>query len=564
MPPASAQRSEAPERGSSASTWKDLQTVSLATILLALAALNSPVSQASMTPVYGSLPSGVNHKEAMVLTVTLGFLINVFVVSRKRTNILPWIAVWMFFTPIMGLYQARVSDLVGPIAGPMILGVLSCHMVLMSSVVAAGRKLDDLSLETRVGKHAGLVLPVRVISGLAFFTAAERIFAARLPQIMARSPWFDPTTFQLLIASMYSLLSRSKVLALAAPALLHTLLLNPHTSTPCGMEVLNASLATQNWTLLDRAWSTTGYISVLESTSLHYRVLRCDHSLLGGEWLLTPSRIQNEKWQVNEPIYAVFEMLEAVRLLELVPQIPDSEATALVIGLGIGTAPKALLEHGIHTSIVELDPVVHRFATNYFSLPLNHTAIISDAVHWVSTSHVSDLKYDYILHDVFTGGAEPLALFTHEFLTNLRALLTPNGVIAINYAGDLSLPLTQHILRTITAVFEGHCKIFRDSEPATSTGPANDFANMVLFCRNTPGPITFRQPVQADFLRSVSRKHYLLPRAEWEIVLPIHAGNGNELMAGQEKRWAGQQVESATRHWRIMRTVLPGRVWELW
>ena len=39
--------------------------------------------------------------------------------------------------------------------------------------------------------------------------------------------------------------------------------------------------------------------------------------------------------------------------------------------------------------------------------------------------------YDYIIHDVFTGGAEPIDLFTREFIMGLSDLLTPDGIIAI-------------------------------------------------------------------------------------------------------------------------------------
>ena len=39
--------------------------------------------------------------------------------------------------------------------------------------------------------------------------------------------------------------------------------------------------------------------------------------------------------------------------------------------------------------------------------------------------------YDYIIHDVFTGGAEPVELFTEEFLRGLGNSLSVNGVIAI-------------------------------------------------------------------------------------------------------------------------------------
>ena len=100
-------------------------------------------------------------------------------------------------------------------------------------------------------------------------------------------------------------------------------------------------------------------------------------------------------------------------------------------GLGIGTTPAALIAHGINTTIVEIDPVVHAFATKYFALPTNHNAVIEDAVSYASAQAQTGAQYDYIVHDVFTGGAEPVDLFTLEFLTDLHSLLKPGGVIAI-------------------------------------------------------------------------------------------------------------------------------------
>lgn len=76
--------------------------------------------------------------------------------------------------------------------------------------------------------------------------------------------------------------------------------------------------------------------------------------------------------------------------------------------------------------------MVYDFAKKYFGLPLNHTAVIQDAISW-SQSNKDALheNYDYIVHDVFTGGAEPIPLFTDEFLSSLKHMLKPNGVIAI-------------------------------------------------------------------------------------------------------------------------------------
>jgi spermidine synthase len=104
----------------------------------------------------------------------------------------------------------------------------------------------------------------------------------------------------------------------------------------------------------------------------------------------------------------------------------------LLSGLGIGTSPKSMIAQGINTTIVELDPAVHYFATKYFDLPSNHTAVIENAVPYVArTSRQRPGSFDYIVHDVFTGGAEPTPLFTLEFLQGLYDLLSERGSIAI-------------------------------------------------------------------------------------------------------------------------------------
>jgi spermidine synthase len=91
-----------------------------------------------------------------------------------------------------------------------------------------------------------------------------------------------------------------------------------------------------------------------------------------------------------------------------------------------------LIAHGIDTTIVEIDPIVYEYAVKYFGLPANHTAVIEDAVAYAERTAKNEAEqFDYIIHDVFTGGAEPIPLFTMEFLQSLHTLLKPNGVIAI-------------------------------------------------------------------------------------------------------------------------------------
>lgn len=86
--------------------------------------------------------------------------------------------------------------------------------------------------------------------------------------------------------------------------------------------------------------------------------------------------------------------------------------------------------------------MVHELATKYFHLPSNHTSVIDDAMYFVGKALVAGpdyYSYDYIIHDVFTGGAEPVGLFTEGFLAGLRDLLKPDGVVAI-----VCVPAGQH------------------------------------------------------------------------------------------------------------------------
>jgi hypothetical protein len=58
--------------------------------------------------------------------------------------------------------------------------------------------------------------------------------------------------------------------------------------------------------------------------------MRCDHSLLGGQWTKLPSGYRPE---VEDPIYAIFAMLEAVRLVEPDHGVSrvDADSKALVM-----------------------------------------------------------------------------------------------------------------------------------------------------------------------------------------------------------------------------------------
>ena len=593
-----------------------LRDVAVETFLIFLAAVTSRVSQLSLAPVYGSIPSSVNHQAAIGATALIGWTTQWYW-RPQHSSLLQYLPLWTVCAPILTCISFQFSDTLGLVWGPIVGGLLSCHSIVLPMIYAAAASHDGPDTEaTSSGPLAHLFSG---LPSLGLFMILDWVLPDTINTFIATWSFLNPFNAHL-IAGLYmifALTDRRAIIAATVSIATIAAIVSPYGSGPFSTIALDASLASQNWTLLSREWSNTGYMSVLENSEANYRVMRCDHSLLGGEWQLTPER-RVQGWKIPESIYAAFHMLEAVRLMETEPAIQDSEAQALIIGLGIGTAPKAFIGHGINTTIVELDPVVHRFATDYFGLPKNHTAVLSDAIAWVkseahpeppmpefdettstTTFSLSDilpaaiawakgypedspaedasiaetpavLQYDYILHDVFTGGAEPLPLFTREFLSDLRSLLKPHGVAAINYAGDLTLPLTAKVLNTIDLAFDRNCALYRDSLP--SPEESTTFANYILFCRNAAGgSLSFRQPQQGDLLDSLSRRQHLFPMPELAVEFPLRSAREGkaeaEVLTKEEVssgKWKREQEESAGRHWGIMRVVLPGWVWGLY
>ncbi|EHK48224.1 hypothetical protein TRIATDRAFT_155042 [Trichoderma atroviride IMI 206040] len=527
--------------------------------LLTLLGVYSHASQLALSPVYGSISAATWHSKVVMAGCFIGWAGNLAfrqILAVKTSQLLPLVAIYV---PMVQCFLYRFSQTLGPQYGPLVTEAVTLFPLAILSAASVADCLDgaDMSL---LPKFLGEAAPG--LGSWGTFKLVEHIAEMHLRKHVGTMFWYTRVGIEVLLAGSYTLLAPSKYLVLAVPALIHTAMFNPHVSTPTATALLNDTMLADNWMLLDRRESVTGYISVVENTNSKMRVMRADHSLLGGDW------VEWRKEQVVEPVYAVFVTLEAVRLVEREVPLADADAKALVIGLGIGTAPSALVSHGIDTTVVEIDPVVYEFAQRHFQLKENRPAVIEDAVKYTTrAANETNEVYDYIVHDVFTGGAEPVNLFTLEFFQNLYTLLKPDGVIVINYAGNLMLPTPKIIVRTILQQFPT-CRIFREN-PADQKAIAEsgiDFTNMMIFCRKTEGALTFRPVVKEDCLNSVSRQNFLKPLNE---MLPrdlFSIGSDEEgilLRNGTDKVSKGQQVNSDG-HWAIMRKSLPASLWERW
>ncbi|KAF2733821.1 S-adenosyl-L-methionine-dependent methyltransferase [Polyplosphaeria fusca] len=542
-----------------------------ATAFLVVAGVASPISQLSLSPVFGSIPASLHHTRAITATALLAFATKGVVRKYLSESLARYIALIAYWTPFIQFVLFRFSDQLGVDYGPLIIESATYLPLLFMSVYTASCLLDTLDF-SQYNLNPTLADMISPVASYFTVSSVSKVTAAILPGYIGTHMSLTRVGLQMVIGSISAFLAPSTIVLFAFPAILHTMLANPHYPTEFALIRGNETLyRSHNFEILARQESVTGYVSVLEDPA--FRLLRCDHSLLGGEWLVTNKSAEKGQ-KVRETIFSVFILLEAVRLVENsdTEPIPDSEKSALVIGLGIGTAPNALISHGIDTTIVELDPVVHHYASKYFDLSPNHTAVIDDAVAFVrEKSKVSSESYNYIIHDVFTGGAEPVYLFTQEFFQGLHTLLTDDGVVAINYAGDLALPSTRLVLNTIHSVFPA-CRLFRDTaRPETWRQGDPDFINMVVFCVKNDHDkgkfaIHFRESDKEDWGESIARANFLDPKPNLEISYDFLAEKqGGKIMkqgnVGELEKWHKQ---GAVSHWKIMRSVLPGPIWEMW
>lgn len=316
----------------------------------------------------------------------------------------------------------------------------------------------------------------------------------------------------------------------------------------------------QGYTLLEQLQGTTGLISVLEEDERKVRLMLSDHSILGGAYI--------EPGYEAETVFAQFHVHEAVRLTKF-PGEPSHaqpggrDGRALCIGMGMGVVSQALHTLGSDVDVVEIDAAVAALAKRHFAFngPRVH---IMDAKHYLSNAQQrvrnrSLPPYEYVVHDVFTGGAVPLSMFSVETFNAIRNVMTPDGVLALNFVGALDNPPTSTASRAVAAVRARLREVF-EYVCAFSEADGKRVHNIVFFASNVKERMTFRQPTERDFLSSSNRRDALMSFQQRRLRpeqlgprMPLKAATDHTINAGQ---WV-----TAKDHWKAMRNVLSADVW---
>lgn len=108
----------------------------------------------------------------------------------------------------------------------------------------------------------------------------------------------------------------------------------------------------------------------------------------------------------------------------------------LVAGLGGGTIPMAMRElfPDATIDVLEVDPAVVTVAHEFFDFREDDamTAHVVDARVFIKRAGLRGEQYDYIVLDAFSGEYIPEHLLSREFLEEVRAILTDDGVVVAN------------------------------------------------------------------------------------------------------------------------------------
>lgn len=299
--------------------------------LVLLAALSSHLSQARLAPVFGSIPASTYHKTLLIAGFILSSSVQALSQSPPSVDLLQSvIPVHAFSIPVLSHYMStHGSSALGPRYGPLLTELLTLFPLISGSSWVI---LNQLSTRRQATRSSAFLDVLQCLCFCALFNIVEKTVAQYLPLIRHMSSLTSSWSLDITVSLAYALFFPSKLLLIIFPLLYFTFCLSPHGETALNIRRLNGSLRRHGFSLLERRESSTGYISVLQNERDQYRVLRCDHSLLGGEWLPTAERAR-DGIVVPETIYPVFAMLEAVRLMQADGAEPRASAapSALVV-----------------------------------------------------------------------------------------------------------------------------------------------------------------------------------------------------------------------------------------
>jgi len=153
--------------------------------------------------------------------------------------------------------------------------------------------------------------------------------------------------------------------------------------------------------------------------------------------------------QPNRLVFEYTQMMLGALFLKPEPH------SILVIGLGGGTLPRTLeqLLPGADIDVIEIDPAVVGVAQQYFGFrPDEHIHLtVQDGRAYVRQALRGSKRYELVMLDAYEHQYIPEHMLTREFLSEVRSLLQPAGVVSANTFSSSQLYQNESV--TYSSVF---------------------------------------------------------------------------------------------------------------
>ena len=270
---------------------------------------------------------------------------------------------------------------------------------------------------------------------------------------------------------------------------------------------------TTTFALLVLALSLPGYAKVLhEERSVYTRIIVEDErNLRCLKFTLVRENSRQTCMDRNDPQRLVFDY--AKMTLSALLLKPDPERI-LIIGLGGGTLPNALRDilPSAVIDTVEIDEAVVRVAKQFFGFveDQQNRVYVQDARVFGKRAALRGEQYDLIILDAFDGEYIPEHLMTVEFLSEMRGLLSDDGVLVANTFA--SSKLYDYESATYAEAFGG----FLNFRLPTS-------GNRVILVPQAKLNIDARSPLDREILRA-NADALEVPMAPYDMPLKRYVG----------------------------------------
>lgn len=307
-------------------------------LLIGVLGLVSYLSQIILSPVYGSVGTGLHHYNVVFIISTATSFFTLLRFGNLPHRVWRAIALMLMSAPLLLPSLFQYSGTWGPVWGPIITqGVMTWPCVFLVSYEIARRAVQvvgkieiqrSFSLPSFIS--LSIAIPLTVILNITerflntYFQPYNGVLWSRFSLLLFIG------LFALVIdnaPSSSSAVEWINLLVIFAGVFPYVLIVlnRPHVAT--GVSPALLARLPKEYTYLDRRESITGMITVVENSIAGYRVLKCDHSLLGGLWVavkrdeLADKNFVGEELEIRsvdeaESVYTAFLVQEAVRLVK--------------------------------------------------------------------------------------------------------------------------------------------------------------------------------------------------------------------------------------------------------